>query len=149
MPDITTPPREVAFRKFLGNERVDLLAQGARQAAEGSHVSTAMLSIVDLATLRNYTGLTQVEGGERNHQLMNAALRIGDREELKRLAPMITTLEAALAKLPNYEGDVVRATDLPEDVAKGIVPGGVFSDAGFMSTAIGETKFKGKYMFFI
>ncbi|MBF0136754.1 MAG: hypothetical protein HQL65_10980 [Magnetococcales bacterium] len=149
MPDITTPPRDVAFRKFLGDERVNILAQDAQQAAKRRDVSTAPLSIVDLASLRNYTGLTQVEGGERNHQLMNTALRSGDRAELKRLAPMILTLEAALANLPNYEGDVVRATNLPESVAKDIVPGGVYSDAGFMSTAIGETKFKGKYMFFI
>ncbi|MBF0136523.1 MAG: ADP-ribosyltransferase [Magnetococcus sp. DMHC-1] len=149
MPNITYLPREVAFINFLGKEQVQILAQNARAAAEKAGLSTATLSIVDLATLRNYTGLTQTHTGERNHQQINRALRNENRAELIRLAPLIATLEAALAKLPNHVGDVVRATDLPENVANHIVPGGTYSDAGFMSTAIGETGFKGKYMFYI
>ncbi|MBF0135503.1 MAG: ADP-ribosyltransferase domain-containing protein [Magnetococcus sp. DMHC-1] len=81
--------------------------------------------------------------------MINEALRSGNETELARLAPLIETLKSALSKLPDYGDDVVRATDLPEGVAEGIVPGGIYSDAGFMSTAIGETGFEGKYMFFI
>ncbi|MEO5369528.1 MAG: ADP-ribosyltransferase [Magnetococcus sp. DMHC-1] len=138
----------MAFRKLLGNARVNLLAQDARQAAEKSGVSIARLAVVDLASLRNYTGLTP-SADKRNYQMINEALRSGNEAELARLAPLIETLKSALAKLPDYVGDVVRATDLPEGVAEGIVPGGIYSDAGFMSTAIGETSFEGKYMFFV
>ncbi|MBF0135507.1 MAG: hypothetical protein HQL65_04650 [Magnetococcales bacterium] len=139
---------ELAFRKLLGNARVNLLAQDARQAAEKSGVSIARLAVVDLASLRNYTGLTP-SADQRSYQMINEALRSGNEAELARLAPLIETLKSALAKLPDYVGDVVRATDLPEGVAEGIVPGGIYSDAGFMSTAIGETSFEGKYMFFV
>ncbi|MEO5369478.1 MAG: ADP-ribosyltransferase [Magnetococcus sp. DMHC-1] len=148
MSDITTPPREVAFRKFLGDERVNILAQDAQQTAAKVGVSMITLSTVDLASLRNYTGLTPASD-KRNYQMINDALRSGNEKELERLAPVIETLKSALSKLPSYVGDVVRATDLPESVAKDIVPGGVYSDAGFMSTAIGKTDFKGKYMFSI
>ncbi|MBF0135505.1 MAG: ADP-ribosyltransferase domain-containing protein [Magnetococcus sp. DMHC-1] len=138
----------MAFRKLLGDARVNLLAQDARQAAEKSGVSIARLAVVDLASLRNYTGLTP-SADQRSYQVINGALRSGDEAELARLAPLIETLKSALAKLPDYVGDVVRATDLPENIAESIVPGGIYSDAGFMSTAIGETSFKGKYLFFI
>ncbi|MBF0425283.1 MAG: hypothetical protein HQL66_05650 [Magnetococcales bacterium] len=149
MPNQTLTPLEKKFRQLVGDERVNALARDARQSAIGYGQSTHDLSVVDLAALRYYTGLTNIEGGERNHQLINSALRNEDLEEANRLAPVIETLKTAIAKLPDMAADVVRATDLPDHVAEGIAPGSICSDAGFMSTAIGETKFKGKYMFFI
>ncbi|MBF0425281.1 MAG: hypothetical protein HQL66_05640, partial [Magnetococcales bacterium] len=119
------------------------------QSAIGYGQSTHDLSVVDLAALRYYTGLTPGKSGERNHDVINKALRNRNRQELKRLAPAIDSLETALAKLPDYAGDVTRATDLPDDVVGDIFPGGVYRDPGFMSTAIGETSFSGEYMFFI
>ncbi|MBF0135895.1 MAG: ADP-ribosyltransferase domain-containing protein [Magnetococcus sp. DMHC-1] len=148
---LTIPRHEVAFTRLLGPERIKLLAEEGWKAAKAAGVSAdilASLSNAEVAALHGYTDHSKPVG-QNDYEILNKALRTGSDTEREALAPYVETIKAALAKLPNHAGAVSRITDLPDDVVKSLTPGGSYRDKGFMSTAIGMSGFKGKYVFFI
>jgi hypothetical protein len=84
----------------------------------------ATMTDADRAALRDYTG--------DGYQDLNAALRSGI------LTPdqqaRIDAINRALAKLPDYQGIVVRGTDLPQDVLDRYQPGSTVTERAFTST---------------
>ena len=55
--------------------------------------------------------------------------------ELDRLANQVS---AALDRLPSYEGETLRGTNLPNSVLDGIQPGSQYSDGAFSSSSLSE-----------
>ncbi|MBF0426148.1 MAG: hypothetical protein HQL66_10070 [Magnetococcales bacterium] len=148
---MTTPRHELDFIRLLGPEQVQAFAVEGRAAAQAAGVAAetlAALSDCEVAALHGYTIHTR-PAGENDYEILNHALRTGSDAERERLASYIETIKAGLAKLPDHAGPVSRVTNLPPEVVRRLIPGEIYSDPAFMSTAIGMSNFEGKYMFFI
>lgn len=78
----------------------------------------------DLGALADYSG-----PGYRD---MNNALRSGEMDASQQVR--IEAVKTALAKLPPYEGPVVRGTNLPPEVLARYRPGEVITEDAFLST---------------
>jgi hypothetical protein len=80
----------------------------------------------DLVALTDYTG--------PGHRDLNSALRSGVMDASQQLR--VQALNNALAKLPPYEGPVIRGTNLPPEVLAKYRPGEVITEDAFLSTSM-------------
>lgn len=87
----------------------------------------AALTDKDKQAINAYTGI--------DNQFLNGALRNPDVPMDDYMRARVDDLNQALGKLPNYEGPVVRHTDLPDDVLARYVPGERVTEQGFTSTS--------------
>lgn len=102
----------------------------------------AHMSDDEMLAIRRYTG--------NDYEKLNTALRTGQIEPKKRLTNMTEeeelaalksyeqTLNAALSKLPRYQGPTVRGGGMPPSIDKQYVEGAIVSDPAFVSTAAGS-----------
>ncbi|MGZ3693414.1 MAG: ADP-ribosyltransferase [Bdellovibrionota bacterium] len=67
------------------------------------------------------------------YRTVNGFLR---QEETKTVGPYVKAMDAALAKLPKFKGEVVRATNMPADVALGYVVGENITIPAYASASI-------------
>ena len=98
--------------------------------------------------IHGYTTETTV-GRLSDFQVINGALRRGDKAELDRLAPYINTVKAGLEKLPYHRGFVERKTTLPSSVVNAMEEGSRFSDPAFLSTSVNRSGFTGDHRLII
>jgi hypothetical protein len=96
------------------------------------------LSNTDILAIVTYTG--------NDFYFINHALRSGS--DLESVLPHVFALDEALAKLPDYVGDVKRGTDLPENVLAIYQPGNIVSDPAFLSTSK-KTEYSGPHRLLI
>lgn len=122
--------REIEFKEYLGTATYKRFTQDVNKVLKASGAPTHGLTQAEKVAIHAYTS------GEKYFQRLNSALRSNDAVEIARVAPMANILDAALAKLPTYEGPVLfRVTNLPDEVAKKLRGGRKFSDPAFMSAS--------------
>ncbi|WP_231990116.1 ADP-ribosyltransferase [Mycobacterium sp. 852002-51971_SCH5477799-a] len=94
--------------------------------ANGDYPSTppGHLDSDDLGALADYTGPGYLD--------LNNALRGGEMDASQQVR--IEAVKTALAKLPPYEGPVIRGTNLPPEVLARYRPGEVITEDAFLST---------------
>lgn len=140
--------RERAFRDLLGQQKYESTLAGAEQAISASSETRKRLSQAELVAIHGYTTETTI-GKLSDFQVINGALRQGDKAELERLAPYIETVKAGLEKLPYHRGFVERVTTLPASVVDAMDEGKAFFDPAFLSTSQGYSKFPGDHRLII
>ena len=140
--------RERAFRDLLGQQKYERVRAGAEQAISASSETRKRLSQAELVAIHGYTTETTV-GRLSDFQVINGALRRGDKAELDRLAPYINTVKAGLEKLPYHRGFVERKTTLPSSVVNAMEEGSRFSDPAFLSTSVNRSGFTGDHRLII
>ncbi|MGQ4598688.1 ADP-ribosyltransferase [Nocardia sp. R6R-6] len=107
-------------------ERLEDLTPGGRLRPKADPAAASLLNDADRAALWEYTG----PGGSES---LNYVLRHGGINRAQELR--VTDLNAALDKLPDYQGLVTRRADLtPEDLAR-YQPGHTVTEAGFTSSS--------------
>lgn len=87
-------------------------------------IPAGVLSSDDLGALADYSG--------PGYREMNNALRSGEMDASQQIR--IEAVKTALAKLPPYEGPVIRGTNLPPEILARYRPGEVITEDAFVST---------------
>ncbi len=104
------------------------------------------LSDIEMAARYAYT----TSDSKWGYGPLNQALRTGSPKQRTKYENYRRTLSDALAKMPDYQGEVRRGTTLPDDVLDGIEKGGIFEERGFFSTShSGEAAFGGPHEFVV
>ncbi|MCA0154799.1 hypothetical protein LB823_01175 [Tsukamurella sp. M9C] len=137
----------------VGGEQIasNALKEGGEKAAVAA-LRTTTDEASGIAARQSLTGADRQAildyTGNKHYQTLNAGLRSGVVTGEQRT--MANAINAALAKLPDYSGQVVRGVDLsPADLAR-YQPGAVVREAPFTSTTIDPTKaFSGNTRFII
>ncbi len=131
------------FKKQMGRKFRSFLSAARGRMPDGQRHG---LSDIEMAARYAYT----TSDSKWGYGPLNDALRSRDQKKIAAVRDYEKTLKDALAKLPDYAGEVKRGTTLPDDVLDGIEKGGIFEERGFFSTShSGEAAFGGPHEFVV
>ena len=138
------PAHEAALMRAMGARYQKFRSEALKKLRAGA--PRHGLSDPELTAIYAYT----TNDGRWSYKYLNEALRSDDPVRRAKVEPHRRTLEAALAKLPDYEGIVKRKTGLTkEDLAK-YKFGEIVQEPAFTSTsADGEAAFSGPHHFLV
>ena len=129
----TLPAHEAEFIRQMGT-RYQSMRRQALSRARRSGADRHGMSDAELTAVYAYT----TSDGSWGYGPLNRALRSTDRARRARMQAYKDTLKSALAKLPDYRGQVRRGTTLPSDVFARYREGQIAPPDGFLSSSRGE-----------
>lgn len=133
--------RESDFKDWLGQDKYKAALREANSVADIGHVRELDLSEAELVAINAYTGTY--------YRTLNGALRSGDAISAARVEPFRSMLNAALDKMPVYEGLTKRGAYLDATAMSGLEVGKVLKEQAFLSTSYGDGAFDGNVRYVI
>ncbi len=137
------PAHEAGFVREMGRRYRDFLRRGV--ATITAEAPRHGLSDPEVTARYAYTTSDSTWG----YRPLNASLRSMDRQRWAAVANYRDTLNAALAKLPDYSGIVRRGTTLSAREIAEYVEGSIITERAFTSASVGRAAFGGSVHFLI